>query len=507
MKTADKRSDTSIFQLMSSRIITFLGSNLFFWLIVTLFILQALWLVFSFKYAMLYDESYHYGAINFFAQTWNPAPSEQPASFDTSGLLIYSNASLYHYIMAIPFRVISFITTDFTAQIIALRLLNVLLAVSTLFIFRSLLLRLDIKKSIINASLLVYTLLPITSLLSATISYDNVVIPLTGLFLLLGVRVLTAEKKNLLLNGYLFVLVGILASLIKFTFLPVFVAGVAFILFKTLIPYKEKYLLSFRQLFRRKGLVYILLLVIPMILLGYVGLARYGVGVVRYGSVLPDCKIVIGKERCDKLNYYRETEELRITKDERKQMSVDNYLFDWANKMTTRFDTTGIQLPDGPGKYDDQFARKLPALSLLITIGVITIFFCSVFMLHRFIGDRRWQLIIASGVLLTVTLFIFNVLSYYSANENLNVQVRYLLGFVPIIIAFGLMSIDEMIRRREIKVISFIILLLLASQGAGVMKHIASAKDSWYWQNATVENINQSTKRAVRAWLHQADKY
>lgn len=467
--------------------------------------LQALWLVFSFRYAMLYDESYHYGAINFFSQTWNPSPSEQPTSFDTSGLLIYSNASLYHYIMAIPFRIISFVTTDFTAQIIALRLLNVLLAVSTLFIFRSLLLRMDVKKSIINISLFVYTLLPITSLLSATVSYDNAVIPLTGLFLLFGVRVLVADKKDILRSSYLFLLVGILAALMKFTFLPVFVAGVVFILFKSFIPQNKKYLASFKQLLRKKGLIYVSLLVLPIILLGYVGIARYGVGVLRYGSVLPDCKVVIGKERCDKLNYYRETEELKATKDERKSMSVDDYLFNWANKMTTRFDTTGIQIPDGPGKYDDQFARKLPLLSLLITAGVITTFFCSVFMLHRFISDKRWQLIVFSGLFLAVTLFVFNILSYYSANENLNVQVRYLLGFVPVIIAFGLMSMDIMIKRRAVKTVGFVVLLLIASQGAGVMKHIASAKDSWYWQNGTVVKVNQNTKQAVRLWLHEAD--
>jgi len=500
MKVASKRPRTGTLQLMSDRVIAFLGSNIFFWLIVALFVLQALWLVFSFKYAMLYDESYHYGAIMFFSQTLNPVSMSQPEQFDTYGSFIYSNASLYHYIMAFPFRAVAAFVSNQDMQIVTLRMLNVLVAVSSLFIYRKLFNALSIKKAVANTALFAYVALPITSLLSATVSYDNAIIPLTALFLLLGVTVLKTPSEGRLRSIYLFILTGLVASLIKFTFLPIFVAGVLFLIFMRYTQKEQTYGLTIKKYIKKRGIVLFILMCVPLVLLGALGVARYVLPVAQYGTILPGCEATIGKERCESMRY---TNELTNKRNKQRMMPVADYIFDWSNKMITHFDTTGIHIPDGQGGYKSEFARRLPLQSIWITSGSLIILFCSVLMLHRHVRDKSWQFIIVTGGVFTLALLIFNMKSYYSVNQDLNVQIRYLLGFVPVMIAFGLMSIDEIIKYKNIKLVGFAIFVLLSTQGGGVIKHIVTAKDDWYWQNNTVISINDYAKKTLKSMVYE----
>lgn len=487
---------------INNKAILFLGSSTFFYIIVALFILQALWLALSFQYAMLYDESYHFAAIRLFSETLNPVLVTQSEAYDQFGSFVYANASFYHYVMAFPYVVLKAFTSDFSTQIVALRTLNIIIAVSSLFVYRNLFRSLGLKNSVANISLFVYTLIPIVSLLSATISYDNALIPLTGLFLLLGVRVLKASPKAFTKYFYWFILVGLLAALVKFTFSPVLLAGTIFIL-----VLRHKDILShakhITKTYSRRTIIAALAPL--LIVIGLLG-ARYVVPQIQYGSIIPDCKQVMSVDRCYESRQYKSWDNAKYTVGERSAMSLGKYVYEWTYLMINRFDTTGIQLPEGPGRFNPQYGKKLPVLESLLIIGQVVIFFCIVYCLHRFIRKKEWQFIIVLLVALASVLFLFNAKTYYGVLENQNVQVRYLLAFVPIIIVLGLASIDAMIRTRQVKLLAFVLLLIIASQGAGLLKHILTADANWYWSAETVRSVNQAAKNMVEPFVYEGTR-
>ncbi len=51
----------------SKRLISLLGSTQFFWAIVALFVVQALWIALSSHYPMAFDEDFHLGIIRLYA--------------------------------------------------------------------------------------------------------------------------------------------------------------------------------------------------------------------------------------------------------------------------------------------------------------------------------------------------------------------------------------------------------------------------------------------------------
>jgi len=62
----------------SRRVAAWLGSRLAWRIILGLFLLEALWLVFSARYPMAFDENYHFGLIQLHARQWVPFFTAQP---------------------------------------------------------------------------------------------------------------------------------------------------------------------------------------------------------------------------------------------------------------------------------------------------------------------------------------------------------------------------------------------------------------------------------------------
>ena len=75
--------------------------------------------------------------------------------------------------MSFPIRFIALFSSDQIVQIICPRLVNILVFVGGLFMFRRLFRQLHVSDSLINFSLLALTLISTVPFLAATINYDN----------------------------------------------------------------------------------------------------------------------------------------------------------------------------------------------------------------------------------------------------------------------------------------------------------------------------------------------
>jgi hypothetical protein len=165
------------------RINNFAGSRNFFVIIILLLIVQASWYALTAQYPMAFDEDFHFGIIQLFSHQWGPFFSVSPPNSGAFGALTRDPSYLYHYLMSFPYRLIVLVTSNQVHQIITLRFINITFFATGIVMFRRLFIELGITARIINYSLLMLVLVPVTPFLAAHINYDNL------LFLLLPISI------------------------------------------------------------------------------------------------------------------------------------------------------------------------------------------------------------------------------------------------------------------------------------------------------------------------------
>ena len=95
--------------------------------------------------------------------------------------------------------------------------------------------------------------------------------------------------------------------------------------------------------------------------------------------------------------------------------------------------------------------------------------------------------------------FTYNYLRYIKYHAMYGIQPRYLLSALPIIIVMAVVAINFMLKKnRYLKLVILLIVFLMLTQGGGVITHILRSKDSWYWENSTVIEVNNVAKKILR---------
>lgn len=321
-----------------------LASRKFFIFIVVLFVAQAPWLVFSFAYAMLWDEYYHFGLIQIYAHHLSPFITSQPHSADIYGEITRYPAYLYHYLLSFPYRLISVFTSDQTIQIIFLRLINVAFFAGGLVAYRAAMLRLTKSRALAHFVLLVIVLLPLSSLLAAQINYDNLLFLLTGLIFYWTFRFIQADKFTF---HWLALAIGVslLTSVEKYEFLPIFAALVIFLTYWIIRSYgKHSFSLAVKS-FKSLGLASRLGLIVLILLgLGLFG-ERYGINLVKYHAIQPKCDKVLSVERCQEYSPYARNFSFQLSNNSTNLMGPDKFFATtWVPRLFQQYFSTGTRL-------------------------------------------------------------------------------------------------------------------------------------------------------------------
>jgi hypothetical protein len=136
---------------LGSLLVRILASKVSWRLILSLFIIESLWLAFSAQYPMAFDEQFHFGLIQLHAKQWLPFFTSQPAT-GAYGPVVRDPSYLYHWLLSFPYRGISIFTHDQTIQIICLRIINIALFTGSIFLYRRLYRRLRLPEAFINFS-------------------------------------------------------------------------------------------------------------------------------------------------------------------------------------------------------------------------------------------------------------------------------------------------------------------------------------------------------------------
>lgn len=287
-----------------------IGSVWSFRLILSVFTLEAGWLALTSRYPMAYDESYHFGLIRFFAHRLDPIVVKQAADTYMFGPLVHNTPPLYHYLLSFEYRFVDLFTSSTEIHLICLRLTNVALAVASLIVIRKLLRLLRIPDALANTLLIILALTPMMTVVSAQVNYDNLFILATSVCVYEAILFTRQLDKGLFDARQFLVLICLClySSLIKFAFLPIFVAIALIVIWKIIAGWRQDAAglakaaqESFAGISWRMKSLLIGACMIGILLFSWF----YMVNLVKYANPAPQCDQLLTVQQCEHYGPWR----------------------------------------------------------------------------------------------------------------------------------------------------------------------------------------------------------
>ncbi|MDB5169380.1 MAG: hypothetical protein JWO41_736 [Candidatus Saccharibacteria bacterium] len=484
-----------------SRITACLSSEMFFRVIVGFMIFQALWIVFTAKYPMAFDEDFHFGIIKLYTHHLSPFWERHPADSDAFGAVTRDPSYLYHYLMSFILRFIRLFTQDQTIQVILLRLVNVGLFVGSLPIFRRLLLRSGASKAIVHSCLAVFILIPIVPLLAAQINYDNLLLPLVGLSLLVAERVASAlrNQRKLELGQLLCLAVLCLAtSVVKYAFLPIALAIVIYIGFGIIRAFGpgKRLRQETRQSFHRLKMLPRILLIFGLVLFGGLFIEREGLNTLRYHRPVPDCADVLTIEQCSAYGPWNRDYYLALNKSGDASDNPLTFTRSWFEGMWLR---SYFTLAGPTEDYQTRGPLTVPSQSMIVfaVLGLALVPLYGRRVIKRY-NAPLLELLTVVSVLYIGFLWVDEYLLYLHAGTAVAINGRYLLIIMlPVLLIVALCAREAF--RLVPKLMPWAVVTILACGlwGGGVMTYMIRSSDNWYWPGSAPQALNHAAQKVL----------
>jgi hypothetical protein len=479
------------------KIRVFMSSEAFFYTVMVLFFLSSLWIALSGRYPMAFDENYHYGIIKAYSHQLSPFFSHPPLHSEALGDITRFPSYLFHYLLSFLYRLLSLFTNSDSVKIIVLRIINIMLLGSSLFVFRRIFKKLKVGSGVSNIALLFFVLTPVVPFLAAQINYDNLLIPLTAWALLLLLTVierLKAGKLDVRLSIGLLTLC-LFTSLVKYTFLPIFaVIGVAGI-YVMVHERKRQKLQIWKQLkssFKMLGLSSKLMLVVGLVLGLGLFVERYGVNIVKYHSPVPDCQQVLSEKSCLQYGPWARDYYLVHSKTGPPSWNALRYTGHWsAQNMHELFFAIDQN-------YYEQSPLPLPYYAAWIFGGAGLLLIILNWKKLRQLPHFN----LATGIILfyAAALWADNYHRFLTVNWPVAIHGRYLLPLLPLVyvlVAYAFkVSLNSSKPASYFKIPLATVAIFCMLQG-GTVTYIVRSADSWCWHNEAVVSINSSARRVL----------
>lgn len=451
---------------------------------------------------MAFDEEYHLGLIKLYAGHPSPFWDGQPAGANSFGSVATDPSYFYHWVMSFPYRFATFFTDSATVQIIALRLLNIVLFIAAIPIWRRVMQKMGVTTPLVHAILALFVLIPIVPLLAGQINYDNLLFLLIAATCLLTFDIISRPTKNktfpLAKLCWLAVLC-LLAALTKYAFLPIFVVIVLAIGWRLRATY-HSWSACYRACLRaiissfmksRYAFVGSLVVVLVCCLL----FIQRDIGnVVRYHTPAPSCDAVLSVEECSEYGPWIRDYDLARNK-QKTNYSPLAFSFDWVRGMWHR----SIFTLAGPTvDYQTRGPLTAPAYTTIALglLALIAVLWRGVRVFRN--GNSALKVMTILSLVYVLALWLDGYEAYVRTGQAVAINGRYLLLVLLPIGAFLALCISDLLGKRPaLKTLIISAALLGMLWGGGVLTFIIRSNDTWYWPNQTIIAVN----RTVREWL------
>jgi hypothetical protein len=479
---------------LNLRLKVFAESKWFFRTTLILFIAEAAWVAITSNFPMAFDESYHFGLIQFFSHHLNPLVSSQPSSTYNLGDIAHNPSFLYHYLMSFPYRLISFITSDLKTQIISLRFINIAMMVASLVFMKRILRQLSLPNSLNNIILLVFALTPLVTVLAAQMNYDNLLLLLSiiAVYVLLIVSEKVGEGKIDVIRIVSIICICLYASLVQFEFLPIFL-GIVIVLTWQLVGLvrkdKQKLIKQIKQSYLAVSIQTKALLLVLLVLGSGLFATFYGYNLVKYHNIVPQCNQVLTTTECEQ--YYSWDRNYTVTNYDRAHnikatMNPLRYTEFWFK--VEYYQLFGEIFPTGGLIYIARdFYVIIIALSVISTLcAIVTI----KQILTRF--KLTWLTCVIAITYLSV-LWLRNYHDYLNLGQPLAIQGRYLvpvLIYIYVMFGLGITQVLEFKRMPQIILRPLIAFIVIASfvYFGGFARYVSQVSPRYGWPKTAIQS-------------------
>ncbi|MFA5004072.1 MAG: hypothetical protein WC498_02225 [Candidatus Saccharimonadales bacterium] len=481
-----------------------LRSNKLFWIFFGIFIFEAVWIAFSGAYSMAYDEYFHFGIIKLYSHQWLPFFGHQPAGADMYGAVVRDPSYLQHYIMSFPLRIFAHFVHGQTAQIIFLRLFDIGFFAAGLLVFRKVFRLAKVSPLVSNLSLIFLTLLPVAPFMAAQINYDDLLFLLTGLTVWLAILVVDEirDRDHMpVLNMLLLGSVAMLASLVKYVFLPILLSLLIYLIVSIVREIGMRRLdlwTSVKRgshgLYSWRGLAIVLLFLLSFGLF----LERDGLNMWRYHTPSPQCDKVLSVSACQAYDPYGRNYGYKQSnlKSLVSRKDKGDYPLNWLQGMLR---SSFFVVSNKENNYTVGLPLPLAyAAGYVVGIGGGLLLVWHARRLWRV--NHAYQLFILIIVVYSVTLFAQNLRDFLKLGVSVAIQGRYMVPLLPLAFVLVAESARGMLGRFKPRVSMIIIslLLILMLQGGGFLPFLLRTQDAWLWQNAWVLDANHAARDVFR---------
>lgn len=488
-------------EALSRRIVALFASEWFWRAMLSLFVVQAVYIALVGRFSMAFDEHFHLKAIQEYAKVLFPWQVTQPAGPAELSAFTADGSYLYHYLMSFPYRLIQLITSSQTGQIVLMRLMDVGIVVAGKQLFRRLLRELGTSRAASHVILAFVMLMPMAPFMAGQLTYDALFFTLVGFSMLLFVRLLRTvrEQKMLALPLTAWTVTVVLTTLqVKYAFFPAALGAGGYVLgYLAWLTYKKQ--MRWQKLWPSWKLSLQTgagaLSVGAMLLTGVLFVQRYGMNYIQYGSLVPECSDVLGHERCLGFAPYGRDAEIREN-EWYKSISAEQkreYVGVWYEKMIYEsYFATGPKELNYPTA--DPMRVPYTAGRILAAIGVLVLVVGGWRIMAR--GGAYAQLLFATVATYVLFLFAKNYGAFLATAVPLSIHGRYVLPFLPLagyLVYLGLKPLAQTTRTRTIAALVVSGLLTASLWGGGITTYIVRSNDAWYWQAA------QPVSRLVRS--------
>lgn len=486
------------------KLIRDINTTWFFRTTLLLFILEAVWLAATSNYPMAFDESYHFGLIQFFSHHLNPIVQSQPSSTYGLGAIPHNPSFLYHYLMSFPYRLVAHYTSDLKTQIISLRLINVGLMTMTLIVMRKMLCKLALPQMLNNLIMLVFALTPIVTVLAAQINYDNLNILLCTVAIYQAIVIVQSlEKKAVpLMRTISLMCLCLFASLVKFTFLPIFLGVVIVLVWKWWAGWhedKRQFKAQLAQDYERASWrPKILLLGISIFGSGLFA-TYYGMDIIKYHNIVPQCHQVLTVSDCEQ--YYawdRNWQAAQYKKAHPNTPIMNPVRFTLFWFKVEYYQLFGEIIPTGGLVYiAHTFYIAVMTLSALAAV-------CAIATLRTIM--KRYRTVAVTTIILVCTLIILwlrNYHDYRQLGQPFGIQGRYLIPtllYMYVLFGLGIAIAAETKRvfRMAIQLTVAVIVVASFTYFGGYIRYASniSPRDGWPKTTSHMAAIPKTNHRA-----------
>lgn len=477
---------------LSRSIHYFLSSKHFFGLIIVLVVIQGMWFAMSF-WPNNFDEGRHIQFIQFYSHHINPYMGDQDPSMDSLGEVSREPSYMYYYIMSLFLRVFHLFTSDSAIQAILLRLVSIATFVWGVILVRKLGVVLGISSAITHTALLMFVSIPVVGAVIGSVSYDIGVFPLIALALIYTVKILSTDKAQ---PGLIvrFIAVSALASVVKFTSLPITVVCSFFIFYHLMTAYWRHYhkLVGVVRNYASSLSSYSVVGVVALMGFSlFLVVERPLQNVIEYKTIAPGCLDTLPKDqaedRCVSNYVYKRNIEFLADKPTNftPQPARSFFFSTWVNGVISStaqaYPNTGVLYFMGYMYY-----TLLVGGTVIILLGIRNVIK----------KNRRLVLVVAVTLVYTFGVYYTNYKGYAHLAKPVAISARYLLPIFPLFFMLLLESLKTIagIKLRKHLPLLVVPYLLLDTQGGGIVSYLLSARAADYWQNTKVVSLNQSAQ-------------